>query len=248
MGPCVFEPYALDLVARAATGKPRSMLEIACGTGRVTRHLQQTFPEARLTATDINADMLTIARQNLPGTTITFRTADAQALPFDDNSFDLVICQFGLMFVPDKPTALSEAFRVLRPGGRILFNTWDRLENNPAFHMADKVVATYFPVDPPGFFHLPFSLYDPDQLEKWTQEAGFKNTSIAGVRKSGHSPSAADMATGMLEGSPMFTSLNELAPGMLPVIKEDLAKALSKEFGEAPMIFMQQAWVIDAEK
>src|SRR3954470_10706268 len=103
MGPCVFEPYALDLVARAAVGSPQSILEIACGTGRVTRHLHTAFPHARLTATDLNADMLAIARQQVTGPSpagafIHWMTADAQSLPFDDSSFDLAICQFGLMF------------------------------------------------------------------------------------------------------------------------------------------------------
>ena len=248
LGPYIFEPYARELAARAVTDNPQSILETACGTGRVTHHLRTTFPHARLTATDLNADMLAIARQQVADVSIQWQTADAQALPFGDHSFDLVISQFGLMFIPDKPAALSEAFRVLRPGGRILFNTWDKLENNPAFYIADKVVARYFPVDPPRFFHLPFSLYDPLQLEAWMKDAGFKNIRITHVKEKGHSPSAGDTATGMLEGSPMYTSLNELAPGMLPAIKEDLTSALAKEFGNAPMVSPLQAWVAEAEK
>src|SRR5581483_157748 len=102
LGPYIFEPYARHLTEYAASGAPRpqTILEIACGTGRVTRHLQKTFPHARLIATDVSSDMLTIARRLTPDTNIDWQTADAQALPFDDHSFDLVICQFGLMFVP----------------------------------------------------------------------------------------------------------------------------------------------------
>lgn len=248
LGPYIFEPYALHLVGSAASGspQPKTILEIACGTGRVTRHLQKTFPNARLIATDFNKDMLSIARQMTPGTNIEWQTADAQELPFDDRSFDLVIFQFGLMFVPDKPKALSEAHRVLRPGGRLLFSTWDRLENNPVFDLADKVVKKYFPIDPPRFFHLPYSLFDDSQLAAWTKDAGFTDVRVSLTKLTGNSPSAADTATGLLEGTPMYSTLNELAPGQLPVIKADLAKALAKEFGEAPLVSPTAAWIVEA--
>jgi ubiquinone/menaquinone biosynthesis C-methylase UbiE len=247
LGPYIFEPYARNLVAGTASMAPRTILETACGTGRVTRHLLKTFPGAKLTATDVNGDMINIARQYVSDTHIEWRVADAQELPFNEDSFDLVISQFGLMFVPDKPKALAEARRVLKPGGRLLFSTWDRLENNPSFHLADKVVAKYFPVDPPRFFHIPFSLYDDTQLAAWVKDAGFKDVHISLVRLTCESASAADTARGMLEGSPMYTALNELAPGLLPVIKEELSKALAGEFGDAPMISPMQAWVVQAE-
>jgi ubiquinone/menaquinone biosynthesis C-methylase UbiE len=246
LGPCIFEPYAQHVAEYAATGTANAILEIACGTGRVTRHLQNAFPGARLVATDLNIDMLTIALQLTPGANIEWRTADAQELPFDDHSFDLVIFQFGLMFVPDKEKALSEARRVLRRGGRLLFSTWDSLENNPTFYLADKVVKKYFPVDPPRFFHLPFSLHDDDQLVGWAKAAGFTDVRARLVKLPGYSSSAADVAAGMLEGSPMYNTLNELAPGDLPVIKADLAKALGEKFGEAPLVSPNQAWVVDA--
>ncbi|MBN8851276.1 MAG: methyltransferase domain-containing protein [Sphingobacteriales bacterium] len=246
LGPYIFEPYARHVVECAASGTPGNILEIACGTGRVTRHLQKTFPGARLIATDFNNDMINIARQLTPGTNIEWQTADAQELPFEDRSFDLVVFQFGLMFVSDKQKALAEARRVLKPGGRLLFSTWDRLENNPAFNTADRVVKKYFPIDPPRFFHLPFSLYDDDQLTAWTKAAGFTDVRASLVKFTGYSPSAADTAAGMLEGSPMYATLNELAPGQLPVIKEDLTNALAEEFGEAPLTSPTQAWVVDA--
>lgn len=247
LGPFIFEPYARHVVERTVSGAPpQSILEIACGTGRVTRHLQKAFPNARLVATDFNKDMISIARQLITGTNIEWQTADAQELPFDNHSFDLVIFQFGLMFIPDKPKALTEAHRILTPGGRLLFSTWDSLENNPAFNIADKVVKKYFPIDPPRFFHLPFSLYDDHQLTAWTKDAGFTNVHTSLVKLTGNSPSAADTASGMLEGSPMYATLNELAPGQLPVIKADLTKSLAEEFGEAPLTSPTRAWVVEA--
>ena len=246
LGPCVFEPYARHLADCAASGNPRTILEIACGTGRVTRHLQKTFPNARIIATDIYSDMVNIARQLTPGTNIEWQTADAQELPFDDHSFDLVVFQFGLMFVPDKQKALTEAYRVLRPGGRLLFSTWDSLDNNPIFNLADRVVKKYFPVDPPRFFHLPFSLCDDTQLTEWAKTAGFTDVRASLIELPGHSQSAADAAAGMLEGTPMYTTLNQLAPGELPVIKADLTKALAEEFGEAPLVSPNRAWIVDA--
>ncbi|HVU58959.1 MAG TPA: methyltransferase domain-containing protein [Puia sp.] len=248
LGPYIFEPYARHLVECAASSAPGAILEIACGTGRVTRHLQKAFPGVRLIATDINKDMVDIARRLTPGANIEWQTADARELPFDDHSFDMVIFQFGLMFVPDKQKALSEAQRVLRPGGRLLFSTWDSLENNPAFHLADTVVKKYFPIDPPRFFHLPFSLHDDSQLTAWTKAAGFTDVHASLVKLPGYSPSAADTATGMLEGSPMYNTLNELAPGLIPVIKADLTKALAEKFGEAPLTSPNQAWMIEARR
>ncbi|HVV03848.1 MAG TPA: methyltransferase domain-containing protein [Puia sp.] len=248
LGPYIFEPYALHVVERAASGSPhpKAILEIACGTGRVTQHLQKTFPNARLIATDFNKDMISIARQSMPGTQVEWQTADARELPFDDQSFDLVIFQFGLMFIPDKPKALSEAYRVLRPGGRLLFSTWDRLENNPVFDLADKVVKKYFPIDPPRFFHLPYSLFDDSQLAAWTKDAGFMDIRVSLVNLTGNSPSAADTAAGLLEGTPMYNTLNELVPGQLPAIKEDLTKALAQKFGEAPLVSPTAAWIVEA--
>jgi len=248
LGPYIFDPYARHLVEYAASGmpQPETILEIACGTGRVTRLLQKTFPNARIIATDISNDMLTIARQLTTGTNIDWQIADAQELPFDDHSFDLVIFQFGLMFVPDKQKALAETHRVLAPGGRLLLGTWDTLENNPAFDLADKVVKKYFPIDPPRFFHAPFSLHDDDQLITWAKDAGFTNVHASLVQLTAFSPSAADTAAGMLEGTLMYATLNELAPGQLPIIKEDLTKALAQKFGEAPLVSPTGAWVVEA--
>ena len=131
LGPMIFAPYADDLAARVAGLQGGSLLEIAAGTGVLTRALVATLPPSvAIVATDLNQPMLDHASARLVSDRLTWRQADAQALPFADGMFDLVVCQFGAMFFPDRPRAFAEAYRVLRPGGRFLFNVWDRIEEN----------------------------------------------------------------------------------------------------------------------
>jgi len=249
LGPYLFEPFATDLVTRIDPAGIESVLEIACGTGRVTRHLRERLKEsARLVATDLNPDMIAIAKKIMPDLRIEWEQADAQALAFDDNYFDQLVCQFGLMFVPDKAMALAEAYRVLKPGGSLLLNTWHRLENNPAFYIADQIVSEYFPTDPPLFFHIPFSMPEPRELTSLVENAGFSNCRIHLVKKEGISTSAADTAMGMLEGTPLYMTIIERNPALLPLMKKDLESQLAKRFGAAPMISPMQAWVVEAEK
>src|SRR6187200_1125987 len=120
MGPMLFEPYADDLVQRLKLRDPMRVLEVACGTGIVTRHLRERLsPDSELIATDLSEPMLVMAQRKFDANAaIKWQQADAMALPFPDESFDAVVCQFGLMFVPDKAAAVAEAFRVLRPGGQ----------------------------------------------------------------------------------------------------------------------------------
>ncbi|HEY4063979.1 MAG TPA: class I SAM-dependent methyltransferase [Puia sp.] len=249
LGPYIFEPYAADLAARLDPSGIKTVLEIACGTGSVTAHLRKRLGEdARLVATDLNPDMLAIAKRTVPDPGIEWELADAQTLAFDDNYFDRVVCQFGLMFVPDRARAMTEIYRVLKPGGQLLMNTWDKLENNPAFYMADRLVAQYFPAEPPLFFHLPFSMHDEKELASLVGDAGFTDCRISLVKKEGVSASAAGTATGILEGTPIYTTINQRNPGFLPLLKKNLETELAARFGAAPMVSPMQAWVVEAKK
>src|SRR5581483_10033812 len=153
LGPMIFVDYAADLARRAAAGQPARVLETAAGTGIVTRRLRDVLPAGtRLTATDLNPPMLEIARTKFrPGEQVEFQPADATALPFADSSFDAVVCQFGVMFYPDKEKSYREVYRVLAPGGRYLFNVWDSHSHNPFGQIAHDTVGRFFPVDPPQF-------------------------------------------------------------------------------------------------
>jgi len=180
LGPILFEPYAKHLAARIDTANLHSVLEIACGTGRVTRHLRQRLPvSVKLVATDISNDMLDVAKRELDNTGIEFRTEDAQNLSFADNSFDLVVCQFGMMFLPDKKKGFDEIFRVLKPGGKFIFLTWDHTLRIPLCKLAvNDLVLPYFKDEDTTRFFVPFSLHDPVKLEDWMNGAGFLDVEV----------------------------------------------------------------------
>src|SRR6516225_7358615 len=146
LGPLLFEPFAEDLAKRIAGKNFKNVLELACGTGRLTRHLRKVLPpNAKLLATDLHADMIRTASDQMPNENIAWQTADAQRLSFGNGAFDLVVCQFGLMFMPDRMKVLSEVHRVLVPGGKFIFNTWDKIENNGAIYVGNQIICSYFP-------------------------------------------------------------------------------------------------------
>ncbi len=236
MGPLFFEPYASDIASRLKEKDVHKVLEIACGTGRVTKHIRQTIPSsAELIATDLNQGMLEVAKEVLKGEDIEFRIADAQALPFDDESIDCIVCQFGFMFVPDKSKAFGEAFRVLKKGGMFLFNTWDRIENNPLSNTIKNVVASFFAVgNAVDFYKIPFSMHDKDELKRLLDEAGFYNISIDLITKEGIAPSAADAAKSLVLGTPAFMEISAIDTSAPAKIVELAEKEISTLYGDSP--------------
>ena len=150
--PLIFEPYASDLADRVAAKHPTSVLEIAAGTGVVTRAMAATLPKAvAIIATDLNQPMLDYAASRGTARAVQWRQADAMNLPFEDATFDAVVCQFGVMFFPDRPRAYAEARRVLKPGGTFLFNAWDRIEENEFADTVTSALKMLFAADPPRF-------------------------------------------------------------------------------------------------
>jgi len=157
--PLIFEPYAREMAARLARVAPRDVLETAAGTGVLTRAIAALVPGANIVATDLNQPMLDVAAARQPR--ITWRTADASALPFEDQTFDAVACQFGAMFFPDKVLAYREAGRVLKPGGHFLVSVWDRIEENAFPDVVTIALRDVFPEDPPGFMaRIPHGYHD----------------------------------------------------------------------------------------
>src|SRR5262249_39510828 len=179
--PLIFEPYALDLARRVAAAHPRHLLETAAGTGVVTRALAaQLPPQTQIMATDLNDPMLkhAMSRQPQDGR-VTWRQADALALPFDNGTFDVVACQFGVMFFPDKRKGFQEARRVLKPGGRLLFNVWDRIADNEFADVVTRALASIFPHDPPRFLaRTPHGHHDADVIRGELAAAGFSNITV----------------------------------------------------------------------
>jgi SAM-dependent methyltransferase len=230
--PFLFAPYARELTARVVRLGPSSVLEIAAGTGVVTRELSRALPDAAIVATDLNAAMIDYARALGACPNATFAQADAMALPFEDARFDVVVCQFGIMFFPDRGAAFAEARRVLRPGGTFLASVWAGIEDNDAQRIAAAVVARAFPNDPPTFLQrTPHGFGDPIALERDLRTAGFVNVVCDDVSERSYSVDASGVARGLIEGSPLRAEIVARDPSAIPTIVAQVERALAASLG-----------------
>jgi ubiquinone/menaquinone biosynthesis C-methylase UbiE len=247
LGPMNFEPFAVDLASRVKKNT-QNILEIACGTGRLTRQLRKALPlPIQITATDLSTDMLDFAQSKIMDSGINFLQANAQELPFDNNSFDVIVCQFGYMFATDKPKAFSEAFRVLKKNGLILFNTWDKLENNKIRVTMRKILDKFFKQEM-DFLDVPFSMCNPEETSELLRNAGFSNIEYSLVTLEGISPTALDAAKGLIKGNPIYKEIlakDKNAPEKLIAIAE---KEIARLYGNYPTKCELNAWVTAAIK
>ncbi|MBB3020523.1 ubiquinone/menaquinone biosynthesis C-methylase UbiE [Microvirga lupini] len=248
LAPLTFEPFAEDLAGRLADIAQGRILEVAAGTGVVTRAMVRTLPpQVEIVATDLNQAMLDHAQTKLQAPNVTWQQTDAQSLPFEASSFDAVICQFGVMFFPDKLTAYREALRVLKPGGRFVFAVWNTLDLNPVSQVVSATVARTFPDDPPRFFErVPFGYFDPDRILGEVQQAGFEKVDIAVVEKVTHAPSPREPAIGLCQGTPLRAEIEARAPGCLDEITARVTQALSDRFGPSSVENRMSALVVTA--
>jgi ubiquinone/menaquinone biosynthesis C-methylase UbiE len=236
MGPLLFEPYAKLVAERCAVLQPQRILETAAGTGIVTRAVHGAVPRAQIVATDINPAMLEHARHALTSEQVSFQLADAHHLPFAEGSFDLVLCQFGVMFFPDKVGANQEAHRVLRPHGRYLLVTFKVLELNPIAKAAQDAVNALFPDNPTDYMERgPFCYADPARIKDDLLAAGFKDIEIETIKLSSRVNSR-DAAQGLVFGSPFRSDIERRDPSALDRAAEAVAQALVPWDGkDAPM-------------
>jgi len=237
-GPAVLEPFALDLADRLNNEPLKNVLEIACGTGRVTRHLIKLIPAGgKLIATDISVDMLEVARSVVPDEKISWLVADAQQLPFENGSFDHVVCQFGLMFFPDKSKAVREIYRVLAEGGKFFFNVWDSMEKHPRALLFKKILDEQFD-DGPAEMELPHSLHDRNFLRRLLVEAGFNDIRIEEVTRTGYQhpdDTIAGFSNGAMVSKFLSTKTELQRETLNKRLKEELVNAFDKDGMRFPM-------------
>jgi ubiquinone/menaquinone biosynthesis C-methylase UbiE len=248
LGPLIFEPYAQDLAARLSRLKPQRVLETAAGTGIVTRALLRALPaETSIVATDLNQPMLDHAAGQTPPGRVAWQKADAQMLPFPDSSFDAIVCQFGVMFFPEKDKAYAEARRVLRPGGHFIFNVWDRIEHNEFPALVAAAVADLFPDDPPRFLsRTPYGFHDVEAIAAAVRSAGFAEVAAETVTRRSIAPSGREPAIGFCQGSPLRSEIEARDAGRLAEATENAARAIAERFGQGPVDGKIQAHVITA--
>ena len=239
LGPYLFEFSAKDLAERVKDRvAPESrILEVACGTGISTYYLRQSLPSSvHITATDLNPAMLDFAKDkhaDLPG--VTFEVADALSLSFNDHTFDAVICQFGIMFFPDKYQGLAEMTRTLKPGGILAFNVWDSLEKNKSAAIAHHTISSFFENDPPQFLTTPFGFYDINHIKNLLNQTGLENITCQAVSETVEVHDAVHLAKGYIEGNPGVIEINERGTVQASVVTQAAAEALEKVFGSLPL-------------
>jgi ubiquinone/menaquinone biosynthesis C-methylase UbiE len=248
LGPMFFEPYAIDIEQRIDPSAS-DVLELSCGTGRVTRHLRKILsPSARLVASDLSPDMMAVAQQKLADLNIEWRIIDAEKLPFDSNSMDVIVCYFGYMFVCDRDKAFAEAFRVLKEKGTLLFATWDKLERNEASHVFRKIVKQYLGDSLPEFCKLPFSMSDCTSIKDALKQVGFSKVSCETVEKQSYCDTAAKAADGLVKGGSIYNEILKTNPDMVGEIISTVQNELSEKYGSAPMRVPMSALVTQAWK
>jgi SAM-dependent methyltransferase len=250
LGPIIFEPYAADLARRAAAAKAANVLEIASGTGVSTVALRADLPQAtRIVATDLNQAMLDIAKDKLASAVnVEFKQADALALPFGDETFDLITCQFGVMFFPDKPAAYAEARRVLKPGGTMIFNVWGAMNANPFAEIAHADAIHFFPDNPPQFYLTPFGYADPARVRADLRAGGFADVQDEIVRFDQEVADWRHFATGLIYGNPMIVDIQASKTVKADDMVAAIAAELEKRFGQAPAQMPLEARVYRARR
>lgn len=235
LGPFLFEPYALDLKERLKNDLCTMVLELACGTGRVTNHLTEILDKnGKIIATDINGDMIAVAKTKVMDARIDWQVVDAQELPFNEALFDHVICQFGVMFFPDKLKAFKEAYRVLSKGGKFVFNTWGPLNDNRRSGIIKDVMEDVLKDEAPDFLTKgPFSFHNTDSIKTLLANAGFKSILIEPVKQVVSYTNLDDYLNGFIDGTPLSAFFQTKDPSLRTLIRQNLKDASKQEFGES---------------
>ena len=245
--PLIFAPYAADLARRVAKRRAGRVLEIAAGTGAVTRELARALPETTaIVATDLNPPMLDHAAAVGTVRPVQWRQADAQKLPFEDESFDVVACQFGVMFFPDKALAFAEARRVLRPGGVFLFNVWDAIEHNEFADVVTRALEKPFPLDPPRFMpRVPHGYHDAAVIADDLARGGFAaSPGFTTLSERSRAASPRVVATAYCQGTPLRNEIEARDAGRLGDVTDIAEAAIASRFGSGTVDGKIQAHIV----
>ena len=248
MGPIFFEPFAKDLGQRVAKLAPQAILETASGSGISTEAIVAAVPAAKITTLDLNQGMVDVAKQKPSLSDVVFEVGDATKLPFADRAFDLVACQFGVMFFPDRVAAYKEARRVLNPGGHFIFNVWGFFDaRNPAPVALLEALADVFPDDPPSFLRrLPHGYHDVDVITHDLDAAAFRNVQSTSVSLPCRAASAKDLAIALCQGTPTRAEIEARDPEGLDRVTGEVARHFAAKFGQGAVETTMQALVISA--
>ena len=246
--PLIFELYAEDLAARVRVLEPNNVLEVACGTGVVTRALATALPNwCEIVATDLNNAMVAHAESVGTARTVSWRQADVMALPYDDESFDVVVCQFGVMFFPDRVAAYREIRRILRPGGTFLCNIWNDIEHNEFAAVVTDAVSTLYPEDPPVFLaRTPHGHGCPTEIEADVRAAGFKKCELFQLDNISVAATPDVPAIAYCQGTPLRNEIEAREPGGLQRATVVATEAIRTRFGPGPVEGRISAVIVSA--
>ncbi len=223
--PVIFHPWARDLLRRADVKPGNRLLDLACGTGIVARVAAEQG--VSVTGGDINPGMLAVAADRARDLRVAFQLADAQALPFEDESFDALICQQGLQFFPDKPVAISECFRVLRPGGRAVFCTARGLDENPLMRSQVAAFGSHLGNDTTMAIRAVCGFTDQKETQALFERAGFRPVKIERVVLDLVAPDGRAFVDGMMKSTPVADRI----AAMDYRARDALREAVLQEFG-----------------
>ena len=246
--PLIFEPYAEDLAARTRDLAPNTVLEVACGTGVVTRALAAALPAScEITATDLNSAMVGHAESIGTSQPVTWRQADVLELPYDDASFDVVVCQFSVMFFPDRVAAYGEIRRVLRPGGTFLFNVWNDIERNEFAAVVSDAVRDLYQADPPVFLaRTPYGHGNPERIEADLKSAGFNDYTLTQHDEISRSATPDLPSIAYCQGTPLRNEIEAREPGGLARATAAATEAIRLRYGNGPLVAPISAVVVSA--
>lgn len=243
LGPNLFVDYADRLVDACCDNTPARVIELAAGTGILSRKLRDRLPPGTsLLVTDLNSPMLDVARGKFAaGENVEFAVADAMDLSFGDAAFDLMACQFGVMFFPDKPAAFREAARIIKPGGRLVFNVFSAMQENPYSQIAYAVPAQFFPGEPPGFYKVPFHYGNPEKVRADLASAGWREVRHETIRLRKKIENPEGFARGLVYGNPLIHDITNQGHIDPETVARAVLRALNVMFGPTGMTMPLEA-------